>query len=135
MTRPIDQPQKEIRITIPWEQVSDTSNYQWLYWKNTTGTTITIGNVAICVGKAASWSGAACSINLYKSSGTVSDWINTNAVALFSSDIALWTSNDSLNNKPTITTVENGKWVSLRVTASAWATNKASDLQCIIMYS
>lgn len=125
---------KQIRITVPWEQVADTSNYQWLYWKNTIGATVTISNVAVCVAKAAAWAGAACSVNVYKSSGTASDWINTSAVALFSSAIALWTSNDSLTNVPTTTTVENGKRISLRVTASAWGTNKASDLQCIITY-
>ena len=125
---------KEIRITIPWQLSQDTGNYQGLYWKNTTGATVTISNVAVCVGKAAAGAGAACSVNIYKSSGTASDWINTSAVALFSSAIALGTSNDSLTNVPTTTTVENGKRISLRVTASAWATNKASDLQCIITY-
>lgn len=134
MSISLDQPQKELRITIPWEQVADTSNYQWVYWKNTTGATVTISNVAVTVAKASEWAGASYSVNVYKSSGTAADWINTSAVALFSSAIALGTSNDSLTNVPTTTTVENGKRISLRVTASAWATNKASDLQCIITY-
>jgi hypothetical protein len=124
-----------IRITIPWEQIADTANYQGLYWYNNTGATITISNVAIAVWKAAAWTGAACAINLYKSSWTAADWLNTNAVALFSSAVNLWTWYTSLTNVPNTTTVENGRWITLRCTSSAWATNKWSDAQVIISYS
>ena len=126
---------KQHRITIPWEQVQDTSNYQGLYLYNDTGATITISNVAVAVGKAAAWSWAAYSVNVYKSSGTAADWLNTNAVALFSSAIALTTSYTSLTNVPNTTTVESGRWITMRVTSSAGATNKASDAQIIITYS
>lgn len=126
---------KELRITIPWEQIADTSAYQGLYFKNTSWATWTISNVAVSVAIAAAGSWAACSVNVYKSSGTASDGINTSAVALFSSAIALWTGNDALTNVPTTTTVENWRWLSLRVTSSAWATNRAQDLQVIITYT
>ena len=123
---------KELRITIPWEQIADINAYQGMYFKNTSGNSWTITNVAVSVAKAAAWSGAVYSINVYKSSGTASDWINTSAVNLFTSAIALWTGNDSLTNVPNTTTVENGRWLSLRVTSSEGATNKASNLQVVI---
>jgi len=124
-----------IRITIPWEQIADTANYQGLYWYNDTWVTKTISNVAFAVGKAAAWSWAACAYNIYKSSGTAAHWLNTNAVALFSSAVNLWTWYTSLTNTPNTTTVETGRWITLRCTSSAWATNRASDLQCIITFA
>lgn len=123
-----------IRITIPWEQIADISNYQWLYWYNNTWATITISNVAFAVWTNASWSWAACAYNLYKSSGTASNGLNTNAVALFTTAVDLTTNYTSLTNVPNTTTVENWRWITLRCTSSAWATNRASDMQCIINY-
>jgi hypothetical protein len=38
-------------------------------------------------------------------------------------------------NVPNTTTVEDGRWISMRVTASAGATNKASDVEAVIYYS
>ena len=43
----------EIRIRIPGEMVADTANYQGVFWRNTTGSTITISNVKIGVAIAA----------------------------------------------------------------------------------
>lgn len=126
---------KQIRITIPWELIADTSNYQWLFWYNDTWATITISNVAFTVAKAAAWTWAAAAFNVYKSSGTAADGINTNAVNLFTSAVDLTTSYTSLTNTPNTTTVESGRYVSLRVTSSAGATNKANDAQVIITYS
>lgn len=122
---------KQFRITIPWEIVADTSNYQWLYFRNTSWASWTITNVYAAVGKAAAWTGAAAAFNLYKSSGTNSDGINTSATNLFTSavDLGTWYTSSST---PNTTTVEDGRWLSLRVTSSAGATNKASDLQVII---
>lgn len=126
---------KEFRITIPWELIADTSNYQGLYFRNTSWASWTISNVAIAVWINASWTWAACAVNIYKSSWTNVDWINTNAVNLFTTAVDLWTWYESLTNTPNTTTVESWRWLSLRVTSSAWATNKSSDLQCIITYS
>lgn len=126
---------KQHRITIPGELIADTSNYQGLYFYNDTGATITISNVAFAVWTVASWSWAALACNIYKSSWTASDWLNTNAVNLFTSAVSLWTSYTSLTNVPNTTTVENGRWVTLRVTSSAGATTRASNLQAIISYS
>ena len=102
-------PQK-LRITIPWELIADTSNYQWLYFKNESGASWTISNVAIAVWINASWTQAACAVNLYKSSATEADWINTNAVNLFTTAVNLWTSYSSLTNTPNTTTIEDGRW-------------------------
>jgi hypothetical protein len=123
------------RITIPWEIIADTANYQWLFFYNNSWATRTISDVDIAVGKARAWTWRACAVNLYKSSWTRADWINTNAVKLFTTAIDLWTWYTSLNNVPNTTTVESGKWLSLRITSSAWATNKASNLQVVITYS
>lgn len=135
MTIILDNPLQEIRIRIPGQLVADTSNYQWIFFRNTTWRTISISRVSVWVGTAAAWAWAACSINIYKSSGTASDWLNTNAVALFSSDIALWTSYNSDNNTPTTRTVEAGRWVTLRVRAAAWATTMPADLEAVITYT
>lgn len=124
-------PQK-LRITIPWELIADTSNYQWLYFKNESGASWTISNVAIAVWINASWTWAACAVNLYKSSWTEADWINTSATNLFTTAVDLWTSYSSLTNTPNTTTVEDGRWLSLRITSSAWATRRWSDMQVVI---
>ena len=122
---------KQFRITIPWELVADTSNYQGLYFRNTSWASWTITNVYAVVWKAAAWTWAAAAFNLYKSSWTNSDGINTSATNLFTSavDLGTWYTSSST---PNTTTVEDGRWLSLRVTSSAGATNKASDLQVII---
>lgn len=101
-------PQK-LRITIPWELIADTSNYQWLYFKNESGASWTISNVAIAVWINASWTWAACAVNLYKSSWTDTDWINTNAVNLFTTAVDLWATYSSLTNTPNTTTIEDGR--------------------------
>lgn len=126
---------KEFRITVPWELTADISNYQWLYFRNTSWATWTISNVAVVVWVAASWTWAALACNVYKSNGVDSNGINNSVIALFSSAISLWTGYTSLTNVPTTTTVENGRWLSARITSSAWATNRASDLQIIITYT
>lgn len=124
-------PQK-LRITIPWEIIADTSNYQWLYFKNESGASWTISNVAIAVWVNAAWTWAACAVNLYKSSWTETNWINKSATNLFTTAVNLWTTYSSLTNVPNTTTVEDGRWLSLRITSSAWATRRASDMQVII---
>lgn len=126
---------KEIRIRIPWELVADTTSYQWVFWKNNTWATITISNVSFQVALAASWGWAAAAFNIYKSNGTATNGINTSAVNLFTSAVDLTTNYESLTNVPNTTTVEIWRWVSLRVTSSAWATTKASDAEVIISYS
>lgn len=122
------------RVTIPWEIIADTSNYQWLYRYNNTGATVTISNIAFAVWSAAAWTGAACAFNVYKSSGTAVDWLNTNAVALFTTAVNLWTGYTSLTNVPNTATVENGRRITVRVTSSAGATNRASNAQVIISF-
>ena len=91
--------------------------------------------MAFGVSKAAAGSGAAAAFNVYKSSGTAADGINTNAVNLFTSAVDLTTNYTSDTNVPDTTTVESGRWISLRCTSSAGATNKAFDLEAIITYS
>ncbi len=122
---------KEFRITIPGEVVQDSSNAQWLYFLNSSGSSRTISNVAVKVATAA---GTTCSVNVYKSSGTDADWLNTSAVNLFTSAIALGTGYSSLTNAPNTATVENGRWLNVRVTSST-GTPKASDLQIVITYT
>jgi len=125
---------KTIQLAIPWVQAVDASNAQQQR-RNNTGSTITISNVAVAVGKPAAWSWAAYTVNIYKSSWTASDWINTSATALFSSDIALGTAAEDLTNTPTTTTVEAWRTITIRVIASAWATNFASDASFTITYT
>lgn len=124
-----------IRIRIPWELIADTTTHQWVFWRNTSWATITISNVAFWVSIAAAWTWASAAFNIYKSSWTITDWIDTSAVNLFTSAVDLTTNNVDDTNVPDTATVEDGRWISLRNTASAWATNKAEDLECIITYS
>ena len=126
---------QEIRIRIPWELVADTANYQWVFWRNNTGASITVSNVAFWVWTAAAWAWAAAAFNIYKSSWTAADRLNTNAVNLFTSAVDLTTNYTDDTNVPDTATVEAWRWVTLRCTSSAWATNKASDLEAIISYS
>jgi hypothetical protein len=124
-----------IRIRIPWEMTADANTHQWVFRRNTTWATITISNVKIKVATAAAWTWASAAFNIYKSSWTDSNGIDTSATALFSSAIDLTTNYSDDTNVPDTDTVENWRWISLRCTASAGATNKASDVEVIIYYS
>lgn len=122
---------EKFKITIPWEILADTTYSQWIFLYNDTDTDFTINNVNVRVAWASNWT---CSINLYKSSWTNADWINTNAVALFTNPIALGTTYLSGTNVPNIVTIEPWRFVSLRVTDSTWTT-LASDMQVTINYN
>lgn len=124
-----------IRIRIPWELIADANIHQWIFWRNTTWSTITISNVKIKVAKAAAWAWAAAAFNIYKSSWTDSNWIDTSATNLFTNAIDLTTNYTDDTNVPDTATVEDGRWISLRCTSSAGATNKAEDVEVIIYYS
>ena len=106
-----------------------------MYFYNDTGSAITISNVSFNVATAAAGTGAAAGFNIYKSSGIPADGLDTNAVALFASAVDLGATNNSVTNVPTITTVEAGRWISVRCTSSAGATNKAQNAQIIITYA
>ena len=106
-----------------------------MYFYNDTGSAITISNVSFHVATAASGTGAAAAFNVYKSSGNPAEGLDTNAVALFASAIDLGATNNSITNVPTTATVEAGRWVSVRCTSSAGATNKAQNAQIIITYA
>ena len=106
-----------------------------MYFYNDTGSAITISNVSFHVATAASGTGAAAAFNIYKSSGNPAEGLDANAIALFASAIDLGTTNNSSTNVPAITTVEAGRWVSVRCTSSAGATSKAQNAQIIITYA
>lgn len=118
---------KEHKTTIPWEVLTDTLNYQWLYLY--CNKSITITNVDIVVWKNA-WT--SLKVNLFKSSWVDSDWINTNATKIFTNDISLWTTYKSLNNIPNVANIEAWRYVSLRIMETLWT--YATDLQLIITY-
>lgn len=124
-----------LRITIPWDFTANTTGYQWLYFRNTSWVNWTISNVSVSVWVNASWGTPDCSVQLYKSSWTLADGVNTNAVALFSSNISLGTNYESLTNVPNVTTVENGRWLSMRIMTNTGTTRRAADLQLIITLS
>lgn len=122
---------KNFKVTIPWEILADTIYSQWIFLYNDTDEDLIINNVNVRVAWASNWT---CSVNLYKSSWVDADWINTNAVALFTNPIALGTTYLSATNAPNITTIEPWKFVSLRITESTWST-LASDMQVTINYN
>ena len=122
---------KEIRIRIPGSLVADANNHQGLWWYNNTGSSITLSNVSFSI---ASTPGTSVSFNVYKSSGTASNGIDTSAVNLFTSAVTISTgSYVSATNVPNTTTVESGRFVSLRVTAVSGTA--PIDLEAIISYA
>ncbi|MFA6571085.1 MAG: hypothetical protein WCT77_07595 [Bacteroidota bacterium] len=109
------------KINIPGELVADTDTPQgawlldvpWLVW---------LLAVDVKVRQAASGTSANCTVNLYR-----------NTTSLFSDGISLFTSDvkrDSLpNTGTTLGSVDQYDNISLKVTQSAGATQKAADLQ------
>lgn len=103
-------------FTIPWEQIADASNPQGMFYRSLVDTYLLPVNSFVRT--AAAWTWAACAWNVYK-------W-TTN---LFTSAQNMAT-NDSFDEKrPNTNTISAWDIITLRVTSSAWATNKASDLQ------
>ena len=122
---------KEIRIRIPGSIAADANIHQGLWWYNNTGASVTLSNVAFTI---AVTPGTSCAFNVYKSSGTASNGIDTSAVNLFTSAVTISTgSYTSLTNVPNTTTVESGRFVSLRCTAVSGTA--PSDVEAIISYA
>ena len=103
-------------FTIPWEQIADASNPQGMFYRSLIDTYLLPVNSFVRT--ASAWSGAACAWNVYK-------W-TTN---LFTSAQDMTTSSTFDEKRPNTNTISAWDIVTLRVTSSAWATNKASDLQ------
>ena len=103
-------------ITIPWEQVADASNPQGMYYRSLLDTYLLPVNSFVRT--AAAWAWAACAWNIYK-------W----ATNLFTSAQDMTTSATFDEKRPNTNTISAWDIITLRVTSSAWATNKASDLQ------
>lgn len=104
-------------ISIPWEQIADTSNPQWTWLLNIKRDAYLLP-VNTAVRTAAAGSGAALAYNVYKGS--------TN---LFTTAPDMTTNTTLSDQRPNTNTITAGDNVSLRITSSAWATNKASDFQ------
>lgn len=103
-------------FTVPWEQVADASNPQGMFYRSLVDSYLLPVNSFVRT--AASWSWAACAWNVYK-------W----ATNLFSSAQDMTTSTTFDERRPNTNTITAWDIITLRVTSSAWATNKASDLQ------
>ena len=104
-------------ISIPGELIADASNPQWLWLLNVKRDSYLLP-VSTAVRTAAAGAGAACAYNIYKG-----------ATNLFTTAPDM-TTNATLNDqRPDTNTTTAGDNISLRITASAWATNKASDFQ------
>ena len=103
-------------FTIPWEQIADASNPQGMFYRSLIDTYLLPVNSFVRT--AAAGSGAACAWNVYK-------W-TTN---LFTSAQDMTTATTFDEKRPNTNTITAWDIITLRVTSSAWATNKASDLQ------
>ena len=110
--------QYERLITIPGEQIADASNPQGMWYQGNAVDSLQVFDVSAWVLTAAAGAGAACAFNIYH--GTTN---------IFSSAVDLTTNTSSLNNQPNTVIIPPGVNMTLRVTASAGATNKASNLQ------
>ncbi len=103
-------------FTVPWEQIADASNPQGIFYRSLIDTYLLPVNSFVRT--AAAWSGAACAWNVYK-------W----ATNLFTSAQDMTTATTFDEKRPNTNTISAWDIITLRVTSSAWATNKASDLQ------
>lgn len=103
-------------ITIPWEQIADASNPQGMFYRGLVDSYLLPVNSFVRTAAAGAW--AACAWNVYK-------W----ATNLFTSAQDLWTASTFDEKRPNTNTISSGDIITLRVTSSAWATNKASNLQ------
>lgn len=103
-------------FTVPWEQIADASNPQGIFYRSLIDTYLLPVNSFVRT--AAAGSGAACAWNVYK-------W-TTN---LFTSAQDMTTATTFDEKRPNTNTITAWDIITLRVTSSAWATNKASDLQ------
>jgi len=103
-------------ITVPWEQVADASNPQGMFYRSLVDAYLLPVNSFVRT--AAAWAWAACAWNVYK-------W----ATNLFTSAQDMTTSATFDEKRPNTNTITAWDIITLRVTSSVWATNKASDLQ------
>lgn len=109
----------ERRITVPGECIADASYPQGMWFQGNANDTLLTFDVSAWVLTAASGSGAACAFNIYHGSTNI-----------FSSAIDLGSATSSLNNQPTaVTAIPPSTNITMRITSSAGATNKASDFQ------
>jgi hypothetical protein len=111
--------QFERRITVPGEVIADASNSQGMWYQGNAQDSLYIFDVSAWVITAAVGSGAACAFNVYYGS--------TN---LFSSAVDLTTSTSSLDNQPNTVLIPPSQNMTLRLTSSGGASNKASNFQC-----
>ena len=104
-------------ISIPGELIADASNPQGLWLLNVKRDAYLLP-VCTAVRTAAAGSGAACAYNVYKG-----------ATNLFTTAPDMTTATTLNDQRPNTNTISSGDNVSLRITSSAGATNKASDFQ------
>lgn len=105
------------RISIPGEMIADASNPQGVWLLNLKAASYLLP-VNSAVRTAAAGSGAACAWNVY-----------AGASNLFSAAQDMTTSATFDEKRPTTNTMAVGDNISLRITSSAGATNKAQDFQ------
>lgn len=105
----------QMLIAIPWEQVADASNPQGMYYRAMRDSYLLPVNSFVRT--AAAWSWAACAWNIYKG-----------ATNLFTSAQDMTTNSTYDDRRPNTNTISANDIITARVTSSAWATNKASDL-------
>lgn len=104
-------------VTIPGECIADASYSQGMFYADIQTDSYLLP-VDLSVRTPAAGTGASCVANLYK-----------NTSALFSSAPDLTTNSVLRSQRPTTNTISAAEVVSLRITASAGATNKAADFQ------
>jgi len=104
-------------ITIPGECIADTSYSQGMFYADIQTNSYLLP-VDVAVLTAASGSGAACTFNVYK-----------NTTNLFSAAPDLGTNTVLRSQRPTTNTISAAENISLRITSSVGATNKAADFQ------
>lgn len=104
-------------ISIPGEVIADASYSQGVWLQDLPADSYLLP-VDASVLTAAAGSGAACAFNVYR-----------NTTALFSSAPDMTTNAVLRSQRPTTNTLSAAETISLRITSSAGATNKAADFQ------
>lgn len=108
----------ERRITIPGEQITDATNPQGMWFQGNDSDSLYIFDVSAWVLTAAAGAGAACAYNIY-----------AGASNLFLSAVDLTTNTSVLHSQPNTVLIAPSLNLTLRLTSSAGATNKASNFQ------
>lgn len=124
----------DFQIEIPIDLTSDTSNHIWRTLLNRTWWDLTATSVDLRLDKNAQWTTPDVSVQLYISSWTLADWIDTSAVNMFTSALSMGWNYESNWNVPDTAVIWNWKYLSARITNVSWSTQLPVWLTIVVKF-